>query len=59
MIPDLTLLSGVDIPFAEAGISIHQPSIKEIGLIGEETFYAGSELLTFSKDILKEEDRNN
>lgn len=56
---DLLLLSGNDIPFYGAQISIHQPTIKEIAYIGEETFYTGCEFLRFSKDKLTEEDRNS
>ena len=57
MINDLLLLSGNDIPFAEARISIHQPTIKEIAYIGEEAFFIGCELLNFSKDLLNEKDK--
>ena len=57
MLNDLMLLSGVDIPFLGAGISIHQPSIKEISLIGEESFYSGCGTLNFSKNNLSLEDR--
>lgn len=57
MLNDLLLLSGNDIPFEEAKISIHQPTIKEIAYIGEENFYTGCEFLKFSKDNLNEEDR--
>lgn len=59
MINDLLLLSKNDIPFIGAQISIHQPTIKEIGYIGEESFFAGCELLNFSKEILSEQDRIN
>lgn len=59
MLDDLMLMSKNDIPFEEAQVAIHPPTIREIGLIGEEVFYTGCELLTFSKDILTEEDRNN
>ena len=54
---DLLFLSGNDLPFPEARITIHQPTIKEIGYIGEETFYMGLELINFSKNILPEEDK--
>lgn len=57
MINDLLLLSGNDIPFEAAQLVIHQPTIKEIAYIGEEAFFAGCELLKFSKDKLKEEDK--
>ena len=57
MINELTLLSGNDIPFAAAGVTIHPPTIKEIGYIGEETFFTGCELINFSKDILDDKDK--
>ena len=56
---DLLLLSGNDIPFMEAQITIHQPTIKEIAYIGEEIFFTGCELINFSKNILSEEDKVN
>ena len=59
MINDLMLLAGSDIPFEGAQLTIHQPTIKEIGYIGEEAFFTGVEYLKFSKDVLKEEDRIN
>lgn len=51
------LLSGVDIPFPEAKISIHQPSLREISYIGEDAFFRGCELLNISKDFLTNEDK--
>ena len=59
MLNDLLLLSGNDIPFEQAQLIIHQPTIKEIAFIGEEAFFEGCELLKFSKDRLKEEDKVN
>lgn len=56
---ELLLLSGNDIPFIEAQITIHQPTIKEIAYIGEEAFFTGCELINFSKNILPEEDKVN
>lgn len=55
---NLLLLSGADIPFIEATATIHQPTIYEISLIGEEVLFTGCELLKFSKDILISEDKN-
>ena len=57
MLNDLLLLSGNDIPFIEAQVNIHQPSIKEIAYIGEESFFIGCEVLNFSKKSLSEEDQ--
>ena len=54
---ELLLLSGNDIPFPEAQITIHQPTIHEIAYIGEECFYTGCEFLRFSKDRLGDEDK--
>lgn len=59
MINDLLLLSGNDIPFIQAQINIHQPTIKEIAYLGEEDFFTGVQLLNFSKNILSEEDKIN
>lgn len=59
MISELLLLSGNDIPFPEAQISIHPPTIKDIGYIGEEAFFSGCELLNFSKDVLSSEDKSH
>ena len=56
---DLLLLSGNDIPFVKAQIVIHQPTIKEIAFIGEESFFIGCELINFSKNNLLEKDRMN
>lgn len=54
---NLLLFSGNDIPFAEAQVNIHQPIIREIAYISEESFFMGCELLNFSKKKLKEEDK--
>lgn len=59
MLNDLLLLSGNDIPFMEAEITIHQPTIKEIAYLGEENFFSGCQLLNFSKNLLSEEDKVN
>ena len=55
---DLLLQSNNDIPFAEAQVAIHQPTLNEISLIGEENFFAGCHLLNFSKDLLSAEDKS-
>ena len=56
---DLLLLSGLDIPFEAAGLTLHPVKMGEIALIGEEMFFTGCELLRFSKDILSDEDKSN
>ena len=54
---DLALMAGIDIPFPQAELTLHQPTIKEIAFLGEETFFSGCEILNFSKDILEEKDK--
>ena len=46
----LLLMSGEDIPFSEARVTLHQPRIKEISLIGEELFLVGVHFLLFDKN---------
>ena len=55
---ELLLLAGSDIPFPEARVTIHQPTLKEIGYIGEKTFFMGCGFLDFSKNLLNETDKN-
>ena len=56
-IDDLLLLSGNDLPFSEARLTIHQPSIKEIAYITENRFWSACELLKFDKEILADQDK--
>lgn len=55
----LLLISGNDIPFPEASITIHVPKIKEIAFVGEENFFTGYQLLLINKNLLIEEDKVN
>lgn len=59
MLGDLLLLSGNDIPFPEAQVTIHQPRLQEIAYIGEEAFFIGCGFLDFSKNLLSEQDKSN
>ena len=47
----LGLMSGNDIPIPECQLSVHQPRIKEIGLIGEEQFFLGSQTVCLEKRL--------
>ena len=58
MMDELLLLSGNDIPFPEARLTIHQPRLKEIAYITEQRFWPGCELLKFNKDFLPDQDKN-
>lgn len=55
----LILHTGADIPFMPAQLVIHQPTIEELSMIGEDTFRSASQLLVFSKDMLKEKDKKD
>lgn len=59
MLDELLLLSKNDIPFTQAQVNIHQPTIKEISLINEESFHIGCQFLNFSIDNLAYEDKVN
>ena len=54
---NLALLTGADIPFEEGKLLIHQPTLKEIAVIGEDDFFIGCGLLTISKNILNSQDK--
>lgn len=56
---DLLLLSKNDIPFSQARVHIHQPTLREISFIGEESFHIGCQFLNFSIDKLSYEDKSN
>lgn len=59
MLDELLLLSKNDIPFTQAQVNIHQPTIKEISLISEESFHIGCQFLNFSIANLNYEDKNS
>lgn len=48
----LQLMTGVDIPIPALQTSIHQPTIREISLLGEEQYFAALQILCFNKQII-------
>ena len=56
---ELLLLSGKDIPFPIAQLTIHQPRIYEISYISEEKFWSGCQLIQFDKNLLEDEVKNS
>lgn len=48
----LALMTGIDIPIPECQITIHQPTLKEISLIGEKDFFLGAQLLCLNKNTI-------
>lgn len=59
MLNELLLLSKNDIPFQQANLVIHQPTIKQIGYIGQDSFYTGCGLINFSKQSYSLQGNNN
>lgn len=47
----LALMCGSDIPVPECQLTIHQPRIKEIALIGEQDFFTGIQCLCLNKSM--------
>ncbi len=47
----LALMTGIDIPVPELQLAIHQPTIKEIGMIGEKDFFIGAQTLCLNKTL--------
>lgn len=47
----LGLMTGIDLPIPELQTVIHQPSIREISLIGEQDFFIGIQLLCINKKL--------
>ena len=47
----LALMTGVDIPIPELQLVIHQPTIKEISMIGEQDFFIGIQMLCVDKKV--------
>lgn len=47
----LAMMCGTDLPVSECQIIIHQPSITEISLIGENIYFVGAQCLTLYKNM--------
>ena len=46
----LALMTGVDIPIPELQLALHQPTIKEISMVGEQDFFIGIQMLCVKKE---------
>lgn len=57
MIDELLLISGNDIPFPEARLTVHQPTLKEIAFINQASFWMGCQLLKFDKNIFQKKEK--
>lgn len=47
----LAMMCGNDIPVPQCQITVHQPRIKEIGMIGEQDFFIGAQCLTINSSM--------
>ena len=47
----LALMTGVDIPIPELQLALHQPTIKEISMVGEQDFFIGIQMLCIKKEM--------
>lgn len=47
----LAMMCGNDIPIPQCQITVHQPRIKEIGMIGEQDFFIGAQCLTINSSM--------
>ena len=52
----LALIAGTDIPIPELQIVLHQPSIKEIAMVGEKSFFTGVQCLCIHKTMCIEDE---
>lgn len=52
----VALLTGIDIPIPEIAITLHQPTIKEIGMIGEKEFFVAAQCLCINKSLYTEDE---
>ena len=50
----LAMMCGTDIPVPECQVTVHQPKIKEIALIGEQDFFIGAQTLCLNKSMFVE-----
>ena len=53
----LALMTGADIPIPECQLTLHQPTIKEISMIGEQTFFIAAQVLCVDKMNYIEDER--
>ena len=54
----LAMMCGTDLPVPECQLTVHQPRIKEIALLGEQTFFIGAQCLTLNKSMFVTEDKD-
>ena len=58
MVDVLQLATGVDIPVEELGVTIHQPRIEEISILGQDKYLIALQLFSFSPQNLPLQDKS-
>lgn len=53
MLDEFQLISGIDVPILELGITLHQPRLKEIAMLGEQQYFLALSIFKMTKDALK------
>lgn len=51
----MALMCGTEIPIPELQLTLHQPRVKEIALIGESDFFIAVQCLNINKDLLRQD----
>lgn len=59
MIDDFTLACGVDIPFRDAALTIHNPSLKELSILGLDGMMQAINIFNFTKEKFIDKDKIN
>lgn len=54
----LAMICGADLPVPQCQLVVHQPTIKEISLIGEKNYFTGAQCLTLNKSMFVVEGKN-
>ena len=52
VVDDLQLMTGIDIPVEGIGITIRQPTVKDISMLGETKYFIALQLFTMTKEEL-------
>ena len=52
----LALMTGADIPIPECQLTLHQPTMYEISMVGEREFFTGAQVLCMDKGIYIEDE---
>lgn len=52
-VDELQIITGVDIPVPELGITVRQPRVREIAMLGEQQYFVALSVFKLSKEQLQ------